>query len=63
MLRNKNVMFISLLLLLALSEAGLVNSLSNLLNHYGEIWTHVLSATGFGGAAVAVIRKLLEVLK
>lgn len=63
MLRNKNVMFIFLLLLLALSEAGLVSSLANLFYHYGEIWVHVLSGTGFGVAIVAIIRKLLDILK
>lgn len=62
MLKNKNVAFVCLLILLVASEFGLVNSLSSLVHQYGETWKSVLAATGYGGAAVAIIDRILNIL-
>jgi len=61
--KNKNLVFICLLIVLAASEMGLINSLSALLHQYGETWKNILSATGYGGIALAVIDRLLSILK
>ena len=63
MFKNKNLVFICLLIVLAASELGLVKSLSSLIHQYGETWKSILSATGYGGVAVAVIDRLLSILK
>jgi hypothetical protein len=63
MLKNKNLAFVCLLILLAASEFGLVNSLSSLVHQYGETWKSILAATGYGGVAIAIIDKMLEILQ
>ena len=63
MLKNKNLAFMCFLLVLAASELGLLHSLSALVHQYGDLWKNLLSLTGFGGVAVAVIDKLLSLIK
>lgn len=63
MFKNKNVAFFGFLFVLAASELGLLHSLSALVHQYGDLWKNLLSATGFGGVAVAVIDKLLSLIK
>ena len=62
MLKNKNMAFVCLMLALAASEFGLVNSLAALVHRCGEIWENLLYATGYGGLATAIINRLLNVL-
>lgn len=63
MFKNKNVTFGCLLVVLVASELGLLNALASLIHQYGDTWKHILSATGFGGVAVAVIDKLVELIR
>lgn len=60
--KNKNVLFVCFLLLLAASELGLMKSLSSIINQYGDVWLNLLSATGFSGAVIATINKLLSLI-
>jgi hypothetical protein len=63
MIKNKNVTFVCLLVLLAASEFGLVNVLSDLIHQYGDMWKNLIAASGYGGVGIAIIDKMLEILK
>lgn len=62
MSKNKNVLFVCFMVLLAASELGLMKSLSSIINQYGDVWQNLLSTLGFSGAVIASINKLLSLL-
>lgn len=63
MRNNRNVIFVAFLAVLTLSEMGLLKLLSSLIHQYGDLWENVLSATGFGSAAIATIKKLVSLIE
>jgi len=59
---SRNSKFLFFFLLLVLSQSGVVASLDALFNNTADKLVGFISASGFGGASILLIRQLLNMM-